>query len=298
MTAPVRCAVIPVGGLGTRFLPATKVLAKEMLPVADRPLIQYAVEEAFAAGIERIVIVTGPGKAAIKDHFAPAPALETTLKEGGKTDLLALLEATNYPADLIVYTEQFEPRGLGHAVWCARDLVGDQPFAVLLPDDLVLGPMSCLEQMVADYDRVGGNLVSVMDLAREHTDRYGVLDPGKESGSLVEVLGLVEKPKPEDAPSTLSIIGRYILQPTIFDRLTHQGVGAGGEIQLTDAMTGLIGTEPFHGFRFAGRRFDCGTKLGFLEASIAYALAHDDMAGGARALIDKFATALARKDST
>lgn len=298
MNARVRCAVIPVAGRGTRFLPATKALAKEMLPVVDKPLIQYAVEEAIDAGIERIVIVTGPGKSAIRGHFEPAPELQAALEAAGRTDLLALLDGTQYAADQISYAEQSAPRGLGHAVWCARDQVGDQPFAVLLPDDLVLGPTPCLRQMLTAYDRVGGNLVAVMDVERARTENYGILKPGEDSDGLVEVLGLVEKPKPEEAPSTLSIIGRYILQPTIFGRLQHQDIGAGGEIQLTDAMSGQIGSEPFHGFRFAGTRFDCGNKLGFLEASLAYALARDDMAGGARGLIEKFASKLATKLAT
>ena len=284
MNGRVTCAVIPVGGLGTRFLPATKALPKEMLPIVDKPLIQYAVEEAFAAGIERVVIVTGRGKSAIEDHFDRAVELEQALAGRDKTDALDLVRSTATPG-AIAYTRQQEPAGLGHAVWCARHLVGSEPFAVILPDDLVLADTQCLAQMLEAYQAVGGNLAAVMDVPREHTARYGVLDVGTDDGRLAEVKGLVEKPAPKDAPSTLSIIGRYVLQPEIFAKLEAQRAGAGGEIQLTDAMAELIGAQPFHGFRFAGTRYDCGDKLGFIEATLAYALVRDDLSAGTREVL-------------
>jgi len=292
MAATVTCAVIPVGGLGTRFLPVTKAVPKEMLPIVDKPLIQYAVEEAVAAGIERIVIVTGRGKSMIEDHFDHAIELEQTLAASQKTELLALVEAAGMPPGAIAYTRQQEPRGLGHAVWCARDLVGDQPFAVMLPDDMVLAETPCLSQMLDAYATVGGNLAAVMDVPLEHTARYGVLEVGRDDGRLAEVKGLVEKPAPEDAPSTLSIIGRYVLQPEIFAKLARQKTGAGGEIQLTDAMAGLIGQQPFHGFRFDGTRYDCGNKLGFIEATLAYALARDDLGAAIRDMLRRLTTSL------
>jgi len=284
-TGPVRCAVIPVGGLGTRFLPATKAVPKEMLPVVDKPLIQYALDEVRAAGIERVVIVTARGKGAIEDHVDHAVELEQALAAKDRSDLLAQVEEARWPAGAIAFVRQQEPRGLGHAVWCARHMLDGGPFAVLLPDDLVLAPTPCLVQMLAAHREVGGNLVAVMDVPREHTARYGVLDPGAARGRLVEVRGLVEKPAPAAAPSTLSIIGRYVLQPAVLDALARQDAGAGGEIQLTDALAGQIGAAPFHGFRFEGTRYDCGDKLGFIEATIAYALARDDLADGVRAML-------------
>ena len=289
MTGPVACAVIPVGGLGTRFLPATKAVPKEMLPVVDKPLIQYAVEEAFAAGIQRIVIITCRGKSAIEDHFDRAAEVERALVERNRSEAMAAVRSSVMPPGAIAYTRQQEPRGLGHAVWCARDLVGNQPFAVLLPDDMVLADTPCLSQMLDAYQDVGGNLAAVMDVPREHTARYGVLEVGTDDGTLAEVKGLVEKPAPEDAPSTLSIIGRYVLQPEIFDKLEAQSAGAGGEIQLTDAMAQLIGEQPFHGFRFAGTRYDCGDKVGFIEATLAYALAREDLSAATRDVLRKFA---------
>lgn len=286
MNERVTCAVIPVGGLGTRFLPATKAVPKEMLPVVDKPLIQYAVEEAFSAGIERVVIVTAKGKTAIERHFERAVELEEALAARDNKDALESVRDI-VPPGALAYTLQHEPRGLGHAVLCARDLVGAEPFAVLLPDDMVLADTPCLSQMLEAYQTVGGNLAAVMDVPREHTARYGVLDVGTEDGRLAEVKGLVEKPAPEDAPSTLSIIGRYVLQPEIFNKLEAQGVGAGGEIQLTDAMAQLIDEQPFHGFRFDGTRYDCGDKLGFIEATLAYALARDDLSAGTRKVLRK-----------
>lgn len=275
---PIRKAVFPVGGLGTRFLPATKAMPKEMLPVVDKPLIQYAVEEARAAGIEECIFVTGRGKSAIEDHFDHSWELHETLTARGKTaELNDLADLVQTPGQ-VAYTRQQEPLGLGHAVWCARHLVGDEPFAVLLADDLVLGEVPCLKQMVDVYSGIGGNLVAVMDVPREETARYGILDVVRDDGRLAEAQGLVEKPKPEEAPSTLSIIGRYILQPEVFRALGRKEKGAGGEIQLTDAMAQTIGEVEFRGLRFEGTRFDCGSKVGFLEANIAYALQRDDMA--------------------
>lgn len=278
MKKPVRKAIMPVAGLGTRFLPATKAMPKEMLPVVDKPLIQYAVEEARAAGIEEIIMVTGRGKTAIEDHFDHSYELEQTLADRGKHASLAEIQAVLPQEGHISYTRQQQPLGLGHAVWCARNLVGDEPFAVLLADDLIKADTSCLKQMVDAYEEVGGNIVAVMDVPQEHTNRYGVLDPGKSAGRLTEVKGLVEKPDPADAPSTLSVIGRYILQPEVFDELSKKQVGAGNEIQLTDAMAKLIGQQPFHGYRFAGERYDCGDKVGFLTANVAFALERPDLA--------------------
>jgi UTP--glucose-1-phosphate uridylyltransferase len=271
---PVRKAIFPVGGLGARFLPATKAMPKEMLPVVDKPLIQYAVEEAKAAGIEQFIFVTGRGKAAIEDHFDHSYELNATLTERGRYRDLALIADLLPAPGQVAYIRQQHPRGLGHAVWCARHLAEGEPVAVLLADDMVMAESPCLKQMMDVYGRVGGNLVAVMDVPREHTNRYGVLKTGREDGRLVEVQGLVEKPAPADAPSTLSVIGRYILQPEIFDLIADQKPGAGGEVQLTDAMARMVGKMPFHGYRFEGKRFDCGDKAGFIEATVAYALRH------------------------
>ncbi|MBW7835283.1 MAG: UTP--glucose-1-phosphate uridylyltransferase GalU [Sphingomonadales bacterium] len=285
MKQPVRKAILPVGGLGTRFLPATKAMPKEMLPVVDKPLIQYAVEEARAAGIEDIIFVTGRGKTAIEDHFDHSYELESTLAARGKTETLEELRSVLPEEGQFSYTRQQVPLGLGHAVWCARNLVGDEPFAVMLADDLVHAPTPCLKQMVEAYDEVGGNLVAVMDVPRAHTNRYGILDPGAERGRLVAIQGLVEKPAPEKAPSTLSIIGRYILQPAVFRHLSDRAPGAGGEIQLTDAMAKMIGKMPFHGYRFSGVRYDCGDKVGFLAANIALSLDRADLRDGIKSFI-------------
>ncbi len=278
MSSPIRKAVFPVGGLGTRFLPVTKALPKEMLPVVDKPLIQYAAEEAWAAGIEELIFVTGRGKTAIEDHFDHGWELQATLAARGKTNSLEDLQALLRKPGEIVYTRQQEPLGLGHAVWCARHLVGDEPFAVVLADDLILADRPCLAQMIDAYRHTGGNLVAVEDVPREETNRYGILDVSHDDGRLAEAKGLVEKPEPEAAPSTLSIIGRYILQPEVFGELARHDTGAGNEIQLTDAMARTIGRVPFHGLRFEGRRFDCGNKAGFLEANVAFALARGDLA--------------------
>jgi UTP--glucose-1-phosphate uridylyltransferase len=283
----VRTAVFPVGGLGTRFLPATKAMPKEMLPVVDRPLIQYAVDEAVAAGIEQMIFVTGRGKNAIEDHFDRHYELESTLGERGKSEVLAQLEGTRFAAGTIAYVRQREPLGLGHAVWCARHLIGDNPFAVLLPDELLWNPARpCLKAMVEAHAEVGGNVIGVLDVPREHTHRYGIVSPGAQRGALTEVLGLVEKPKPEDTPSTMAAIGRYILEPAVMDKLESRKRGAGGEIQLTDAMAELIGSSPFHALPFKGTRYDCGDKAGYVTANIALALERADIGPEVKAWID------------
>jgi UTP--glucose-1-phosphate uridylyltransferase len=287
MRKAVRKAVFPVAGLGTRFLPATKAIPKEMLPLVDKPLIQHAVEEARAAGIEDIIFVTSQGKSAIEDHFDINADLNKVLETRGKLDMLNAVRATEIGSGKLFYTRQQQPLGLGHAVWCARKLVGDEPFAVLLPDDVVLAGTPCLQQMVEAYNEVGGNIVAVVDVPREHTNRYGILDVGSDDGRLASVKGLVEKPKPEVAPSTLSIIGRYILQPELFAHLDRQERGAGNEIQLTDSMARLIGTQPFHGLRFQGTRYDCGDRVGFLEANIAFALESPDLGPKVREALAK-----------
>jgi UTP--glucose-1-phosphate uridylyltransferase len=280
---PVRKAVFPVAGLGTRSLPATKVIPKEMLTVVDRPLIQYAVEEAREAGVEQMIFVTGRGKSALEDHFDIAYELEATMKARGKS--LEPLEPTRFPPGAIVSVRQQEPLGLGHAVWCARDIVGDEPFAVLLPDDLMVGRPGCLAQMVGVYNKVGGNIVCAQEVAPERTASYGIITPGTRDGSLTEVKGLVEKPKPEEAPSNLGVVGRYILQPEIMEILSNIGKGAGGEVQLTDGMAELIGKQPFHGVTFDGARHDCGDKTGFVIANLALALERQDLAPAVRAFI-------------
>ncbi len=283
MIKPLRKAVFPVGGLGTRFLPATKAMPKEMLPVVDRPLIQYAVEEAMEAGIEQMIFVTGRGKTAIEDHFDIAFELEATLTERGKS--LDILDATRLRPGAVAYVRQQEPLGLGHAVWCARDIVGDEPFAVLLADDFMVGQPGCLKQMVDAYNRVGGNLICAEQVPDDQTHRYGIITPGVREGTLTEVKGLVEKPAPGTAPSNLSVIGRYILQPEVMRVLDRQEKGAGGEIQLTDAMARMIDTQPFHGVTFQGKRYDCGDKAGFVQASIATALAREDIGPAVRAFL-------------
>ena len=280
---PVRKAVFPVAGLGTRFLPATKAIPKEMLTVVDRPLIQYAVDEAREAGIEQMIFVTGRGKDALEDHFDIAFELEATMTARGKS--LQPLEITRLPAGSVVSVRQQEPLGLGHAVWCAREIVGDEPFAVLLPDDLMYGSPGCLAQMVAAYERVGGNIICAQEVPAERTASYGIITPGQSDGALTEVRGLVEKPKPDEAPSNLAVVGRYILQPEVMETLGRQEKGAGGEIQLTDAMASLIGTQPFHGVTFDGERHDCGDKTGFVIANLALALKRDDVGPAVKAFL-------------
>jgi len=281
----VRTAVFPVGGLGTRFLPATKVIPKEMLPVVDKPLIQYAVEEALSAGIEQLVFVTARGKQSIEDHFDLAYELRALLRERGKDDRLTELRTTELTPGRIVHVRQQEALGLGHAVWCARSVVGNEPFAVLLPDDLVMSETPVLAQMTAAYEGVGGNLIAVEQVPADQTGRYGIVTPGARRGALTEVVGLVEKPDPSVASSRLAVIGRYILQPEVMDLLGEGKRGSGGEIQLTDAMAGLIGRQPFNGLAFEGRRFDCGDKAGYLMANIAFGLARDDVGPAVRAYL-------------
>lgn len=276
MKKPVRKAVFPVAGLGTRFLPATKSVPKEMLTIVDRPLIQYAVEECLAAGIEQFVFVTGRNKSAIEDHFDHAYELEATLQARSKTAELKQALDSIIPPGNAIFTRQEQPLGLGHAVWCARHWIGDEPFAVLLPDELTLSQPSCTRQLVETYERTGGSVISVVDVPREQSSRYGIVATGKDDGHMAEVKGLVEKPKPEEAPSTLAIIGRYVLVPEVFAHLEKHEKGAGGEIQLTDAMAKMIGGKPFHAVRFAGQRYDCGNRLGFLEANVAVALSRED----------------------
>ncbi|MCF8496278.1 MAG: UTP--glucose-1-phosphate uridylyltransferase GalU [Alphaproteobacteria bacterium] len=274
---PIRKAVFPVAGLGTRFLPATKVMPKEMLPINDRPLIQHVFEEAREAGIEEFIFVTGRYKEMLEEHFDFQPELEQTLEARGKTDMLQKVRDSEIPAGRLFLTRQPRPLGLGHAVWCAKKLVGDEPFAVLLPDDIIQNPTGCLQQMIETYNEKGGNVVAVKNIAREDTGKYGILDIDKDDGHTVSVKGLVEKPEPAKAPSTLSIIGRYILQPEVFEYLDAFETGAGNEIQLTDAMARLLGRQQFHGLRFDGNHFDCGSRLGFIEANIAYGLADLDI---------------------
>lgn len=283
---PIRKAVFPVAGLGTRFLPATKAIPKEMLPIIDRPLIQYAVDEAREAGIEQLIFVTGRGKTAIVEHFDTAFELEHTMSGRGKA--LEVLDATRILPGNLVTVRQQVPMGLGHAIWCARAVVGNEPFAIFLPDEMMVGSPGCMKQMVDAYNEVGGNLISVLEVPEEDVSSYGVIAPGKRvSPTLTEVTALVEKPKREEAPSNLIISGRYILQPEVMRTLESQEKGAGGEIQLTDAMARMIGEQPFHAVTFAGQRFDCGSKAGFVEATLSLALQRPDMADEVRAIMKK-----------
>jgi UTP--glucose-1-phosphate uridylyltransferase len=282
---PIRKAVFPVAGLGTRFLPATKAMPKEMLPVVDRPVIQHVVDEARQAGIEHFIFVTGRNKSVIEDHFDRQFELEVTLRERQRRAELDLL-AQDLPAPgTTSFTRQQEPLGLGHAVWCARELVGREPFALLLPDELVQHPQGCLAQMMEFAQSLGktANVIAVEEVARERVQNYGVVGVGERNGNAFAITQMVEKPSPDKAPSNLIITGRYILQPEIFDILAKQERGAGGEIQLTDAMSRLAQQQPFYGFKFAGKRFDCGSKVGFLAANVAYALARPDIAPAVRA---------------
>lgn len=278
----IRKAVFPVGGLGTRFLPATKSMPKEMLPVVDKPLIHYAFEEARLAGIEQFIFVTGRNKDAIEYHFDHAYELQANLSAAEKSQQLSRVRDWLPEPGAIAFTRQQEPLGLGHAVWCARHIIGDEPFVVILADDLVMSDVPCVQQMIGAAEKVpGSNLAAVMDVPREHTNRYGILDVESEDGMLAKARSVVEKPAPEDAPSTLSIIGRYVLQPEIFDVLARQPKGKGGEIQLTDALETMGQANPFYGYRFKGKRFDCGEVSGYIEANVAYGMArkelHDDL---------------------
>ncbi|WP_375402470.1 UTP--glucose-1-phosphate uridylyltransferase GalU [uncultured Sphingomonas sp.] len=281
MIKPIRKAVFPVAGLGTRFLPATKAMPKEMLTVVDKPLIQYAVEEALEAGIEQIIFVTGRGKGALEDHFDISYELEATMRARGKS--MVAIEGIRQRPGSPVYVRQQEPLGLGHAVWCARDIVGDEPFAVLLPDELMVGSPNFIARMVEAYATVGGNIVGALEVPPEETDKYGVISPGRTDGRLTEVTALVEKPAPGTSPSNLMIPGRYILQPEVMAVLDNPVKGAGGEIQLTDAMAQLIGRQPFHGYTFDGQRYDCGDKAGYIQANLALALAREDIGPSVRA---------------
>lgn len=276
MKATVRKAVFPVGGLGTRFLPATKALPKEMLPIVDKPLIHYAVEEARAAGIEEFIFVTGKGKSAIEDHFDHSTDLELLLEAKGKHEAADNIRAWLPAPGQVAYTRQMEPLGLGHAVWCARNFIGDEPFAVLLPDDIFLADVPCLKQMVDAYAGEG-SMVAAETIEGPSISNYGVLDVTSDEGTVVQVQGLVEKPRPEEAPSHLAVVGRYIMTPRVFEYLDRKERGAGGEIQLTDALSWLATIEPFAGIRIDGERFDCGTQGGYLRANVAFGLKRDDL---------------------
>lgn len=273
----IKKAVFPVAGLGTRFLPATKAMPKEMLPVVDKPLIQYAVEEALASGIEHLIFVTGSGKGALEDHFDRSFQLEETLRQRQKTELLKEVESLVPESGTIIYTRQSEPLGLGHAIWCARDIVGDEPFAVLLADDLIQSETPVLHQMINEFDRLRASTVAVIEVPKEETPKYGILDAQQPVNGTIRIRGMVEKPPVDEAPSNLAVIGRYILTPRIFDILGNQQKGAGGEIQLTDAMSELLKEQPIFGYRFEGTRFDCGDKAGFQMANLAFALEHPEI---------------------
>lgn len=274
----VTTAIFPVAGMGTRFLPATKSVPKEIMTLVDRPLIQYAIDEARAAGITEFIFVTSRGKGALEDYFDLAPNLEEELRQKGKTDLLKILEETNMDSGAIAYIRQHKALGLGHAVWCARRLIGDQPFAVILPDDVISAQKPCLQQMVEAYEETGGNMVAAMEVAPEKTSSYGILDVESDEGNLLNVKGMVEKPKAEESPSNLAVIGRYILSPTVLKNLDEMKKGAGGEIQLTDAIAAEIeNNRKVYGYRFSGQRFDCGSKSGFLQATVSYGLARPEL---------------------
>ncbi|MEH6831798.1 UTP--glucose-1-phosphate uridylyltransferase GalU [Sulfitobacter sp.] len=274
----VTTAVFPVAGMGTRFLPATKSVPKEIMTLVDRPLIQYAIDEARAAGITEFIFVTSRGKGALEDYFDLAPNLEEELRRKGKHDMLKVLEETNMDSGAIAYVRQHKALGLGHAVWCARRLIGDQPFAVILPDDVISAEKPCLQQMVEAYEETGGNMVAAMEVAPERTSSYGILDVESDMGNLLKVKGMVEKPKAEESPSNLAVIGRYILAPSVLKNLDEMKKGAGGEIQLTDAIaTEIENNRSVYGYRFAGQRFDCGSKSGFLQATVAYGLARPEL---------------------
>jgi UTP--glucose-1-phosphate uridylyltransferase len=273
----IKKAVFPVAGLGTRFLPATKAMAKEMLTVVDKPLVQYAVEEALSAGIEQIIFVTGRGKNAIENHFDRSLELEMSLKNKKKNKYLTEIQELVPKTGTIIYTRQNEPLGLGHAIWCARDIVGNEPFAVLLADDLIKTKVPVLSQMVSQFDKLQSSIAAITEVDKTKTDQYGILDAKPVDKDIVKVNGMVEKPSPANAPSNLAIIGRYILTPEIFDYLGKNKKGAGGEIQLTDAMHSLLKIQSVYGYKFKGERFDCGDKAGFQMANIAYAMGNPDI---------------------
>lgn len=293
MPRPIKKAVFPVAGLGTRFLPATKAMPKEMLTIVDRPVIQLAVDEAREAGIEHFVFVTGRNKGVIEDHFDKQFELEETLRARGKSEQLEVLEAERPSAGQTSFTRQQEPLGLGHAVWCAREIVGDEPFALLLPDMLIHARPGCLKQMMSIYENHGGNVIAVEQVPHDQVSKYGVVGVGEKAGPAFAIDGMVEKPKVEDAPSNLIISGRYILQPEIFDHIAKQDPGSGGEIQITDAMITLMAEQPFHGLEFDGTTYDCGDKIGFLMANVAYGLEREDLGSDFR----KALTDLLRQDA-
>lgn len=280
-------AVFPVAGLGTRFLPATKSIPKEIMTLVDRPLIQYAIDEARAAGIKEFIFVTSRGKSALEDYFDTAPELESELRRKNKTELLEVLKATNMDSGAIAYLRQNRPMGLGHAVWCARRLIGDEPFAVLLPDDVIAAEKPCLAQMVEAYEETGGCMVATMEVPPAKASAYGVLDIDEDMGSVVKARGMVEKPKAEEAPSNLAVIGRYILSPKVMTNLNRMKQGAGGEIQLTDAIADEVEGEGVYGFRFRGMRYDCGSKAGFLQATVAFGLSRPDLRDEFSAYLDE-----------
>jgi UTP--glucose-1-phosphate uridylyltransferase len=286
---PVRHAVFPVAGLGTRILPATKAMPKEMLTLVDRPLLQHAVEEARAAGITEFVFVSSTGKHMIEDHFDVRHELNNTLERRGKTELLQTVRATEIPTGHLSVVRQHSPLGLGHAVWTARKVVGDNPFAVLLADDMFLGPRAPLQELMDSYSQTGGNYIAAMEVREDQVSSKGIITPGKSEGNRVEVKGLVEKPKLADAPSRLAILGRYILQPEIFGILEHIGQGSGGEIQLTDGLQKLLQIQPFYGCTITSRFLDCGDKFGWLEANIAFALANPSMRPTVQAMLKQYA---------
>jgi UTP--glucose-1-phosphate uridylyltransferase len=290
MTKRIRKVVFPVGGLGTRFLPATKALPKEMLPVVDKPIIHYAFEEAQASGIEQFIFVTGRNKSSIDNHFDHAYELQTILESKEKRDALQEVATWLPEPGQVFFTRQQDSKGLGHAVWCARHLIGDEPFAVILPDDMILSQTPCLKQMIDAHSHTNGNMVATMEVAPEKTGSYGIITPDSEDGNLVRTRSVVEKPAAGTAPSNLAIIGRYILQPEIFDLLGKQERGAGGEIQLTDAINAMTDAVPTHGFRFEGKRFDCGNRLGFIEANLAFALSRSDMRDNVRSMLQDYMT--------
>lgn len=282
---PIRKAVFPVAGMGTRFLPATKVMPKELFPIVDRPLLQYAVDEALEAGIEQMIFVNGRGKGMIEDHFDMAFELERNMADRSKDR--SVLDGTRLKPGDCVFVRQQEPLGLGHAIWCARDIIGDEPFAIFLPDEFMVGSPGCMKQMVSAYEKLGGNIVCALEIPIEDTPSYGVIDPGYRNGPITEVKGLVEKPAAGTAPSNLILPGRYILQPEVMRILENQEAGAGGEIQLTDAMAQMIGKQPFHGMTFDGKRYDCGSKQGYVEANLALALSHPEIGAAVRAIAEK-----------
>jgi UTP--glucose-1-phosphate uridylyltransferase len=286
MRRKVTKAVFPVAGLGTRFLPATKSVPKEIMTLVDRPLVQYAIDEARAAGIKEFIFITSRGKSALEDYFDESPILEQELRNKGKLDILDNLKSTNMESGAIAYMRQHKALGLGHAVWCARRLIGDEPFAVMLPDDVISAEKPCLQQMVEAYEETGGNMVAAMEVPQSKTSNYGILDVQEDMGSMVSVKGMVEKPASKDAPSNLAVIGRYILDPKVLQNLSKIESGAGGEIQLTDAIAQEIDKTGVYGYRFRGQRFDCGSKAGFLQATVAFGLARDDLKDDLRGFLD------------